>query len=192
MWQIREGTRADIDAFNALLALTSNRQEFGVHVSSYYERFYDLFIAGDSPAKAAVLMASHQDSETGENKDLAGVIVISFAGQSWYLYGASSHEERNLRASFGVQWAAIQWAKANGAKTYDMVGVPDEEITFLEAKFENRSDGLWGVYRFKRGFGGKVVRTVGAWDRVYNPTIYRMYRLYLFVQDMRAANRKRE
>jgi len=34
---------------------------------------------------------------------------------------------------------------------------------------------LWGVYRFKRGFGGEVKRAVQAMDRVYNPLLYRLY-----------------
>ena len=45
----------------------------------------------------------------------------------------------------------------------------------LEASFLERSDGLWGVYRFKRGFGGHLLRTVGPWDLVYAPFRYRLY-----------------
>jgi len=79
-------------------------------------------------------------------------------------------------ASYGVQWAGMQWAKARGARCYDMVGVPDADVETLEARFAERSDGLWGVYRFKRGWGGTVVRGAGAWDRVYNRLIYALYR----------------
>ena len=32
--------------------------------------------------------------------------------------------------------------------------------------------GLWGVYRFKQGFGGRTVRYAGAFDYVYNPPFY--------------------
>ncbi len=42
-------------------------------------------------------------------------------------------------------------------------------------RFEGREDGLWGVYRFKRGFGGQIRRTVGPVDRVYNRLVYRLY-----------------
>jgi hypothetical protein len=44
-------------------------------------------------------------------------------------------------------------------------------------KFHRQSqpDGLWGVYRFKRGFGGQVLRSVGAWDRIYSPSIFQIY-----------------
>jgi lipid II:glycine glycyltransferase (peptidoglycan interpeptide bridge formation enzyme) len=39
------------------------------------------------------------------------------------------------------------------------------------------------VYGFKRGFGGRVYRSVGAWDRVYNPAIYTAYRLAVRQRD---------
>ena len=35
-----------------------------------------------------------------------------------------------------------------------------------------------GPTRFKRGFGGRVVKTPGAYDYVYNPFLYKLYRLY--------------
>jgi lipid II:glycine glycyltransferase (peptidoglycan interpeptide bridge formation enzyme) len=63
--------------------------------------------------------------------------------------------------------------------TYDLWGVPDTIEEDLESNFTLRSDGLWGVYRFKRGFGGELRRAAGPWDRVYKPMLYQMYRLWL-------------
>jgi lipid II:glycine glycyltransferase (peptidoglycan interpeptide bridge formation enzyme) len=57
-------------------------------------------------------------------------------------------------------------AKAKGCRTYDLWGAPDE--------FNDR-DRLWGVYRFKEGFGGQVVRFIGAWDRPLKQVLYRVY-----------------
>jgi lipid II:glycine glycyltransferase (peptidoglycan interpeptide bridge formation enzyme) len=74
-----------------------------------------------------------------------------------------------------LQWEAMKWAKTHGCKEYDLWGVPDEEESILEANFEKRRDGLWGVYRFKRGFGGQLKRAVQAMDRVYNPFLYWSY-----------------
>ncbi|MFB0546727.1 MAG: peptidoglycan bridge formation glycyltransferase FemA/FemB family protein [Anaerolineae bacterium] len=34
---------------------------------------------------------------------------------------------------------------------------------------------MWGVYRFKQGFGGEVVRYVGTYDYVYSPISYWLY-----------------
>ena len=77
--------------------------------------------------------------------------------------------------TYAVQWSAMQWAKGKGCTSYDMWGIPDYSAEELEANFQGRHDGLWGVYRFKRGFGGELKRTVGAADRVYNKLVYRLY-----------------
>jgi lipid II:glycine glycyltransferase (peptidoglycan interpeptide bridge formation enzyme) len=142
---IREGTRADVASFNALLAETGDRSDFGVHTPAYYELAYDLFVPHN---RAALILGSYG------GEDLAGVMVFALGDWAWYFYGASSDRERQRMASYGVQWAAIQWARVRGAKVYDMYGVPDEDPETLEAQFEQRNEGLWGVYRFKRGWGG--------------------------------------
>ncbi|MBN1203119.1 MAG: peptidoglycan bridge formation glycyltransferase FemA/FemB family protein [Anaerolineae bacterium] len=165
---IRQGSRADVGSFNALLDETGARDVFGVHAPGYYERAYDLFVP---QGRAALILGSY------DGHDLAGVMVFALGDWAWYFYGASSAQERQRMASYGVQWAGIQWAKTQGAKHYDMYGVPDADPEALEASFNERQDGLWGVYRFKRGWGGSVTRSVGAWDRVYNRPLYAAYRL---------------
>lgn len=165
---IVHGTREHLADFNALIAETGARAEFGVHTPAYYERAFDLFAPHD---RAALIMGYFGDNP------LAGVMVFALGAWAWYFYGASSSEERQRMASYGVQWAGIQWAKARSAHYYDMYGVPDHPASELEAQFEQRSDGLWGVYRFKRGWGGDVQRSAGAWDRVYSRAIYAAYRL---------------
>ena len=95
--------------------------------------------------------------------------------RSWYFYGASDDESRNLMPTYLLQWEAMRWSKAHGALLYDLWGIPDASAEVLEEQFMQRSDGLWGVYRFKRGFGGEVVRSVPAFIRVYKPLLYRLY-----------------
>lgn len=165
-----EGSASDVQKFTKMVQITGSRNEFGVHEPAYYQRAYDLFVPqGD----AALFMAEH------EGDDLAGIMVFAAGNTAQYLYGASSDVKRNLMATYGVQWQAILWARARGCKYYDLWGIPDEDEKTLEAQFEQRSDGLWGVYGFKRGWGGQVMRSAGAWDRPYQPFIYRGYVLAL-------------
>ncbi|MGV2434904.1 MAG UNVERIFIED_CONTAM: hypothetical protein LVT10_08475 [Anaerolineae bacterium] len=56
------------------------------------------------------------------------------------------------------------------------MGHPDEVETSLEAQFQDRSDGLWGVYGFRARLRRGIVRSAGAWDKVYKPLIYTAYR----------------
>ena len=164
-----EGGPDDVARFNGIMQATGSRQDFGVHAPDYYETAHRLFV----PQQAALILAEH------EGDTLAGVMVFAAGRSAWYFYGASSNHKRNLMATYGVQWAAIQWAKRRGCAVYDMWGVPDCDEDELEANFQQRSDDLWGVYGFKRGWGGTVTRSAGAWDYVYSPLLYNAYRLAL-------------
>nr|PZN56600.1 MAG: hypothetical protein DIU68_05870 [Chloroflexota bacterium] len=167
------GSADDVPTFTDMMRTTGARNAFGVHEPAYYELAYRLFAP---QGYARLFLAEH------EGDPLAGIMVFAVGKTAWYLYGASSNVKRNLMATYGVQWQAIQWAKSKGCTHYDMWGIPDEDEATLEAQFEQRSDGLWGVYGFKRGWGGKVVRSAGAWDKVYNPLVYAAYRLALRVR----------
>ncbi len=79
----------------------------------------------------------------------------------------------------------MRWAKARGCTAYDLWGIPDEVGTDPDAYLEPEGwgqGGLWGVYRFKQGFGGRVVRYTGAWDMPLSRTSYALYRLALRVR----------
>lgn len=161
-----EASPADLPKFTALMRETGERNAFGVYSADYYANAYRLFV----PQHATLWLAEH------EGDTLAGAFIVRVGKLATYLYGASASHKRNLMASYGVQWQAIRWAQAHGCETYDFWGIPDADDATLEAEFEARHDGLWGVYGFKRGWGGRVARTAGAWDMVYNPLFYALYR----------------
>jgi peptidoglycan pentaglycine glycine transferase (the first glycine) len=156
----------DIASFHAMMQVTGGRDGFGVHSLEYYRRAYGLF----HPIGACELLLAEF-----EGKPLAALMVFAHGRRAWYVYGASNDEERNRMPAYLLQWEAIRWAKARGCEEYDLWGVPDENESVLEANFESRDDGLWGVYRFKRGFGGEIRRAAQALDRVYNPLLYKLY-----------------
>ena len=162
---VREGSADDIPVFNQLMHDTGQRNTFGVHEPRYYAVAFELF----SPDNVALWLAEY------EGKPLAAIMVFVNGDRAAYLYGASSNEERQRMPTYAVQWAAMRWAKERGCTSYDLWGVPDVPEDELEAQFQGRDDGLWGVYRFKRGFGGQLKRTVGTADRVYNKMVYRLY-----------------
>jgi peptidoglycan pentaglycine glycine transferase (the first glycine) len=163
--EVRRGAAEDVRSFSSLMQVTGSRNEFGVHTGAYYEKAFALF----APDHAALLMASYQ------GKDLAGLMVFAYGNTAWYFYGASSNEERERMPTYALQWEAIRWARERGCTIYDLWGIPNEDEATLEAQFQTRNDGLWGVYGFKRGFGGEIVRGTGGWDRAYNPLLYGIY-----------------
>ena len=162
---VRQGTVKDIRFFTQLAQITAQRDGFGLHSPEYYLTAFQFF----EPDRAVLLIAEY------EKRPLAAAMIFRLGETAAYLYGASGNEERQRMPAYAVQWAAIQWGKQRGCTQYDMWGIPDAEPEELEADFTKRTDGLWPVYRAKRGYGGRVVRTVGAVDRVYNPRTKKLY-----------------
>lgn len=161
--QIRIGQPAEVDTFYNLLQTTGERNDFRIFPQAYYRRAFSLF----HPLGQVALLLAEVDGEV-----IAGLMVFAWGHKAWYLYGASTNQHREKMAPYALQWAAMQWAKAKGCTTYDLWGIPDASPAELEANFQHRHDGLWPVYRFKRGFGGDVVRFVGVWEKAFNP-LYR-------------------
>jgi len=161
---------ADLEQFHNILRTTGTRDSFGVHSLEYYRSCYELF---HSPGACELLVAEY------EAQPLAALMVFARGKRAWYFYGASANEHRDLMPSYLLQWEAMRWARLQGCLEYDLWGIPDANEGELEASFNSRSDDLWGVYRFKRGFGGCVVRSAGPWDRVYHPLAYQAYQLWV-------------
>jgi lipid II:glycine glycyltransferase (peptidoglycan interpeptide bridge formation enzyme) len=158
----------DLTAFQKMMTITGKRDGIGVHIESYYQKAYDLF---HQTGKCDLLFAYY------EGQPIAGIMVFAQGKTAWYMYGASTDVERNRMPTYLLQWEAIRWAKAKGCTQYDLWGIPDLDEDELEKVFTGKEShkGLWGVYRFKRGFGGKILRTVGSWDRIYYPSLYQLY-----------------
>lgn len=157
----------DVVGFYQMMQGTGARDEFGVHTLEYYQKAYELF---HPRGECELLVAEYEDVP------LAALMVFAHGERAWYFYGASTDEHRNFMPTYLVQWEAICWARERGCREYDLWGVPDADMEDLEAQFTERSDGLWGVYRFKRGFGGELCRTPDPWERVYNSILYAFYR----------------
>jgi peptidoglycan pentaglycine glycine transferase (the first glycine) len=114
-----------------------------------------------------------------EGTPLAGMYVFTFGEKYWYIYGASSDEKRNLKPNYLLQWEVMRWARGRGLTHYDMVGVPKPEDL-------DESNSLWSVYKFKEGFGGELLDTLGCYDLPvkraraaawykFEPVYYRLY-----------------
>jgi peptidoglycan pentaglycine glycine transferase (the first glycine) len=152
----------DLAIFYTLLQETSRRDHFFIHESEHYELFMRLY---GKDEQAELLLAEYQ------GKVIAGIILLRYGRWCWYRYGASSVQARNVMPNHLLQWTGIQWAKAHGCWYYNFLGIP----TVLEEP-EGRKDTQWGVYCFKRGFGGHARLSMGGYDLPYNPIVYMLYR----------------
>lgn len=154
---VRPGTAADFPTIAAMYQETAARDGFTARPEAYY---LDGWTAMYDAGMAHPLLAEV------DGRPVAAVILVRFGDRVIYMYGASRNEARERMPNHLLQWEAIRWAREQGAKVYDFWGAPDE---FVE------TDRMWGVWRFKAGFNGEVVRFIGAWDYPARPLLYRLY-----------------
>lgn len=155
--EVRVASPEDFEMLYRMYAETSVRDGFVIRDPSYYQTVWNTF---QRAQKLEGLIAEVEGSP------VAAVMIVRFGGRAWYVYGMSLDEHREKMPNYLLQWEALRRARAAGCREYDLWGAPDE---FVE------DDPLWGVYRFKQGLGGKVLRTVGAWDYPLRPAWYRLY-----------------
>lgn len=156
---LRVGTKDDLGMLYKMYAETSVRDGFVIRDEGYYQTVWNMFMNPSEPTCEPLIAEVN-------NEPVAAIFVFYFAGRAYYVYGMSRDIYREKMPTYLLQWEAMKRAKARGCATYDLWGAPDV--------FDD-SDSMWGVYRFKEGLGGKVVRTLGAWDYAPSPLWYKLY-----------------
>jgi peptidoglycan pentaglycine glycine transferase (the first glycine) len=169
---VRVGTKDDLPMLYKIYAETSVRDGFVIRDEGYYKTVWELFMPktnspiSDSPVSNLQSPFTEPLIAEVDGQPVAAIFVFYFAGCAYYVYGMSRAVHREKMPTYLLQWEAMKRAKAKGCSVYDLWGAPD---VFDE------SDSMWGVYRFKEGLGGKVIRTLGAWDFAPNPLWYKLY-----------------
>ncbi|OGD79539.1 MAG: hypothetical protein A2Y64_02565 [Candidatus Coatesbacteria bacterium RBG_13_66_14] len=141
-----ENSPAGVERFVDLLEETEERKRFLAHDRAYYRRVWEAFVKADA---CDLLLA------TFEGGDVAGAWLVYAGRTAYYVYGATSRRHSQHKGSQLLQWRAILKAKERGALVYDFWGAPVEPT---------EKHPLWGVYQFKKGFGGEHTVFVGAHD----------------------------
>lgn len=161
--EVRRGTIADLPAFHALYAETARRDGFTPRPAGYFRTMMEAMEAED-PDRIHLYLAEH------EGDLVAATTWVRVGGHTWYSYGASSTQKREVRGSNAIQWRMIQDAIAAGADVYDLRGITDSV---------DRNDPHVGLIEFKVGTGGEAVEYLGEWDLPLNRVLYAAFDLYM-------------
>ncbi len=150
---VEDNSEAGIEEFWRMFEVTADRNGFWYRPHEYQVPMWRAMIEA---RQARLFFADH------EGDRLAGMFVSNLGHKCWYSYGASTTEKRNLNPTYLLQWEAMRWAKERGVTYYDMVSIPSPDELHGDHP-------LYGVYKFKAGFGGEVKDFVGCLDLPINP-----------------------
>jgi len=159
---VRRADAEGLDSFYALYRETARRDRIAIHGIEYYR---GLFAHAADYSRSApdlrLYLAEH------EGAPIASIIVLIHGAEATYLYGASSDEKRSLMPAYALQWRAMRDAKAAGCSSYDFYGIPPAD---------DPGHPMYGLYRFKTGFGGEILHRPGSWDFPYRRPMTALFR----------------
>lgn len=105
----------------------------------------------------------------GRSEIVLSAAILTFCGErSYYLYGASADEFRELYPNYLMQWTMIAFAKDRGARTYDFGGVSGRVDGDDDPKYS-------GLYEFKKRWGSRLVEKIGEFDLVLNRPVFLLF-----------------
>jgi lipid II:glycine glycyltransferase (peptidoglycan interpeptide bridge formation enzyme) len=157
---IAAGTMDDLDAFYALYRETAQRDDFFIHPESVYRRMFELFWQAGS---FCLLLARYR------GRLIAAITLVRLGDTCWYLQGASGNQHRNLMAPYLLQWEGIKWARSQGCALYDFRAIPD---------VLREDQDMYGVYRFKEGFGGYQYTALHTYGAAYHRGLFGLWQLF--------------
>lgn len=152
--------RADIEVFHALHAATARRQSFAAISKPYLLHQWDAL----HRRGAVQLILAHHDGRA-----LAGAWLTAFGDTVTYRLAGWAGEGGRLHSNVACQWRAIQWAKENGYRHYDLGGIDRRHAELLMAGQPLPEEFHRTPGAYKRELGAEPVLMPMAQQRAFDP-----------------------
>ena len=104
----------------------------------------------------------------GAKLTLGGLLCFMYGKEVLAFAGGSYEEFMEFQSSYSMYFEMIEYAINNGYDYYNFYGISSN----LSPK-----DPLYGIYLFKKGFGGEVVELLGEYDLPVSKFYYTIYKI---------------
>ena len=116
-----------------------------------------------SVLKSKIAEANEWQKKYGDRPITAGAMFMLYGKEIVYLFSGTSSEFITMKTQFLLQWHIIQYAVENKYEVYNFGGITGNLQT---------NHPQYGVYEFKKNFGGNVIEYIGDFDLVVSPVKY--------------------
>lgn len=160
---IRTSDVSDLDAWFELYRQTTLRHGIAAEEREYFQKALTTPSEDTiSPVDVHLLLAEKH------GQPLAGMFLALSGNRATYLFGASASHHRDLMAPYLLQWEAMMLSRENGCNEYDLFGISGSP---------DPAHPMYGLYRFKTGFGGDIRHQMGCWDYPLHKELYEGFRI---------------
>lgn len=106
--------------------------------------------------------------EYGEKTLLGGILFLIYGNEVLSLHGGSLANLMQFQSAYTIHFAGIKYAIEHNYKRYNFYGITGDF---------RKENPLYGLYLFKKSFGGHVVELIGEFDYIISPFWYHTYNL---------------
>jgi len=106
--------------------------------------------------------------EYGKKKNLGTILFLIYGNEVLSLFGGTDDNLLQFQSAYTVHYAGIKYAIEHGYKRYNFYGITGDF---------RKENPLYGLYLFKKSFGGHVVELIGEYDLVISNFWYKIYNL---------------
>ncbi len=106
--------------------------------------------------------------EYGEKTTLGGILFLIYGNEVLSLHGGSLSKLMQFQSAYSTHFAGIKYAVENNYDRYNFYGITGDF---------RKENPLYGLYLFKKSFGGHVVELIGEFDLITSPFFYKTYNL---------------
>ena len=104
----------------------------------------------------------------GEKKLLGGILFLIYGNEVLSLHGGTLDDVMQFQSAYTIHFAGIKYAVENHYKRYNFYGITGDF---------RKENPLYGLYLFKKSFGGHVVELIGEFDYIISPFWYHTYNI---------------
>jgi len=106
--------------------------------------------------------------EFKEKEVLGGILFLNYQNEVLSLFGGSHAKLMQFQSAYTLHFAGIKMAVENNFKRYNFYGITGDF---------RKENPLYGLYLFKKSFGGHVVELIGEYDLIISKFWYHIYKL---------------
>ena len=106
--------------------------------------------------------------EFGDKKVLGGILFLIYGNEVLSLLGGTLDDVMQFKSAYTIHYAGVKMAVENKYDRYNFYGITGDF---------SKGNPLYGLYLFKKSFGGHVVELLGEYDLVLSPFWYNTYNI---------------
>lgn len=133
--------------------------------SKKYKKKRNVQLEAIETVKRRISKADRLQAKYGNRIDIASAFFIHDVDELVYVTSGAYDEFREFNGPYAIQWQMLRYALQHQIKRYNFYGISGDF-------HEDGED--YGVYKFKKGFGGVVEEYIGDFIYPINTLLYRL------------------